>query len=351
MKATSISVVRISTVSIGRSGHSIDRRSGARYRLGVKKFLPVLAAIALGACATTVPTPAERLAAVYPTERPFPDSRFATFGGVTVHYRIWEPASETRGKIVFLHAAGGSTVSFRQIAPLLAEAGFAVVAADLPGFGFSDLALELEHSLSIRAGLIWSLADRLDTEQNAFSPAGRWIIAGHGMGGQVALQMAIERPARASGVVLLASDVVNEVNPGRGMWFPPVRWAIRSWLENSLYTIDGVTELLGEAYGRPPTEQEVDLYAAPVLRPNMPRAYVRYARTAGRTTFDLEAIETPTLVVWGELDVTVDPELGALAAERLPRGALVLIPGAAHLAMETHAAETADAILGWASAR
>lgn len=336
---------------MGEPVDPIDRGTGARYGLDVKKPLLLLVTVVLLSCATTGPRPAERLASIYPAERPFPDSRFATFGGVTVHYRVWEPTNETRGKIVFLHAAGGSTVSFRQIGPLLAESGFAVVAADLPAFGFSDLALELDHTPTIRAGLVWSLADRLDTEENAFAPAGRWIVAGHGMGGQVALQMAIERPARASGVVLVASDVVGEANPGRGTWFPPVRWALRSWLENSLYTIDGVAELLSEAYGRPATDQEIDLYAAPLLRPDMPRAYVRYARTAGRTTFDLESIQTPALVIWGERDETEDPELAGAAAERLPRGASVIIPGAAHLPMETHTAATADAIIAWSEAR
>lgn len=313
----------------------------------MKRVLLLFLLPLLWSCATNGPTPAERLLLLYSPERPFAESRFSTFGGITLHYRTWVPQGETQGKLLLLHAAGGSTVSYRRLGPALAEAGYAVVAVDLPAFGFSDRALDFEHSLPNRAGLLWSLLDRLDTEENAFPPADTWILGGHAMGGRVAAQMAIERPARARGLLLFAADLTNGGRPGRFHWLPPVRWAVRSWLENSIYTMEGVEELLGEAYGRAPFEEEVDLYAAPLLRPGMPKAYIRYARTAGEIEFSLASLSLRTLIVWGSEDRRADPEIAEVMAEQLPDAESTLIREAGHLPMETHTAATRDAIVAW----
>jgi pimeloyl-ACP methyl ester carboxylesterase len=248
---------------------------------------------------------------------------------------------------MMLHAAGASTVSFRALAPRLADAGYAVLAVDLPGFGFSDLALEFEHTASNRSGLLWSLADRLDTEDNGLPPTEGWTIAGHGIGGEVAVQMALDRPGRTRGLVLFATEVVGLQRPGRFFGLPPVRWSIRAWIENSLYTIEGVEELLSEAYGRPPDATEIDLYAAPLLREKMPEAYVRYARTVGEMEFDLSTIANPSLVLWGAADPWIDPEVAVQTAEQLASSTLVTVAEAAHLPMETHADRVADILLGW----
>ncbi|MFP4112818.1 MAG: alpha/beta fold hydrolase [Spirochaetota bacterium] len=319
----------------------------------MKRSLILLLVVAplLWACATTDTSPTHRLLAAYPPERPFPDSRFSTFDNVMIHYRTWTPDGEPIGKLLLLHEAGGSSVTYRLLAPELARAGYAVVAADLPGFGFSGQALDLDHTLGNRAELLWSLADRLDTEDDAFPPVDRWILVGHGMGGRVATQMAIERPARSRGLVLLSADVTGAADPGAWYWFPPVRWSVLSWLRNSVFTPDGVAELLESAYGRPATADEVGLYAAPLLRPSMPEAYVRYASTAGRADFTLDSIETPTLIVWGEADEWTDPELGAQAAAEIPSSVLITIPGAGHLPMETDVEQTRDVLLSWLARR
>lgn len=264
-----------------------------------------------------------------------------------LHYRTWAPDGEVRGKLLLLHDAGGSTVTFRVLAPQLAAAGYAVLAVDLPGFGFSDQALDFEHSLENRSGLVWSLADRLDTEENSFPPADSWIVAGHGMGGRVAAQMAVDRPARTRGLVLVASDITGATRPGAWYWFPPYRWALESWLHNSVFTIEGVEELLSDAYGRPATREEVELYAAPLLRPRMARAFVRYSLTAGRLTFSPETIETSTLLIWGAQDTWSRPDFGEQADARLPRSTLARLEDAGHIPMETHPEATEEIVLAW----
>lgn len=310
-----------------------------------------LTVLLLWGCTTSEPAPQESLLARYPVERPFAESRFSTFGGLTLHHRTWTPTGTPVAKILLLHAEGASTVTYRRLGPQLADAGYAVVAIDLPGFGFSDPALDFEHTLANRTGMIWSLLDRLDTEPNEFPPAEAWMVGGHGMGGQVATGMALERPARTAGLLLFATEIVGPQRVRRGFWLPPVRWAWRAWLENSLYTRDGVEEILSSAYGRPATEEEVDLYTAPLLRPQMPNAYVHYARSADEMEFELDALDTPALLIWGAEDDWIEPETGEATATALPAATLEVLPDAHHLPMETHTAATRDAIARWIDAR
>ena len=322
-------------------------RSRDRFSPFVVAVTIALALVAMIGCATSGPTPEERLGELFPEDQPFPESRFASFGGVALHYRVWIPRSTAVGKLLLLHTEGASSVSYRFLAPALASAGYAVVTVDLPGFGFSAPALDFDQSLASRANLIWSLADRMDTETNAFAPAEAWTLAGHGMGAQVAIQMALDRPTRAPRLALFASrlSVPHDVLPVS--WLPPVRWGLRSWIEGSLYTPEGVEELLSEAYGRPATALEVDLYTAPLLREDMARAYVNYAHGADTIDLPLEQLTGSVLLLWGEEDATIPVgEVDELLA-RLGDAEAVLLPGGAHLPMETHVDGVVTAMVAW----
>jgi len=70
-------------------------------------------------CASQQESPEDRLALIYPEERPFPESRFTTISGLSIHYRVWQPDGEPVGKILLLHGLGGSTYSFNLIVPFL----------------------------------------------------------------------------------------------------------------------------------------------------------------------------------------------------------------------------------------
>lgn len=301
-------------------------------------------------CAST-PDPARNpFSSQYPEERPFPDSRFMSISSVRLHYRVWEPSQAAIGKIMLLPTEGGSTATYRLLAEQLVSAGYAVLAVDLPAFGFSSLATDFEHTFAARAGLLWSLADRIDTESNGFVPTRGWTLVGHGVGGQLAVVMAEQRAQRAEHLILIGSNVDDAANPSGFMWFPPVRWALRAWLNESIYTVEGVTELLSDAYGRPATEAEVALYAAPLLRDGMADAYINYRRTAGQTQFRLEELDVSVLLLAGDLDERVDPEVITRTADRIPDATYVIMDGAAHLPMETHVSETVEAMLSLISA-
>jgi pimeloyl-ACP methyl ester carboxylesterase len=304
----------------------------------------------MASCATQQEPPEVRLGLIYPEDRPFPESRFTTVLGLTIHYRVWQPDGDPVGKILLLHGIGGSTYSFDRVVPLLRASGYAVAAIDLPGFGYSDPALKFEHTPENRLELVWTLIDRLDTDDNQFNPLSRWYVVGHQMGGELGVWMANDRPGRIAGLVLVAT-VLGQNRPGGGMaWFPPVRWGLRAWLRNSLYTEDGARELLEDAYGQPPTEEAVDGYLAPLVRDDSEKALVNFTKTVGPEIPDLATVQAPLLFIWGSGDTWRSIEDGRLQADQRPESQFQVIDGAGHVPMDTHAEQFAGLVTRWIAA-
>jgi pimeloyl-ACP methyl ester carboxylesterase len=110
-----------------------------------------------------------------------------------VAYREWEGPGDTT--FVLLHGLGGSHLSWIQAAPGLAGLG-RVLALDMPGFGRSP-----------KAGRPTRLMDQqrllhrfVEAETN-----GPVVLAGHSMGGVVAILEAAMEPERVAGVILTSS--------------------------------------------------------------------------------------------------------------------------------------------------
>jgi pimeloyl-ACP methyl ester carboxylesterase len=298
-------------------------------------------------CATQPEPTGPPLNVLFPPEQPFPESRFTTINDIRIHYRTWEPPTEPVAKLLLLHGIGGSTYSFEQVVPLLLDQGFAVAAVDLPGFGWSDPALRFEHTAANRLEIIWTLVDRLDTDQNEFNPVTQWYVIGHQMGGELAVWMATDRPGRIAGLVLVSTVIGKNRPAGRMGGFPPVRWVLRSWLESTLYTEEGVRELLENAYAEPPTQEAVNGYLAPLVRDNADRALPRYVRTVGSEIPDITQVSQPVLLVWGTEDNWRSLEEGEEQAELYPDARLVLIDSAGHVPMDTHPQRFTSVTTDW----
>ena len=131
-----------------------------------------------------------------PGEKPFANSLFTSPENVTIHYRVFEPATDScKGNILLIHGFCGSTFSWRKNADTFAAHGYRVVAVDIPGYGFSDRTQGINHAATYNARLLWPLLDSVDTA--------KWIITGHSMGAGTALAMASLRPLSTEGVILV----------------------------------------------------------------------------------------------------------------------------------------------------
>lgn len=121
--------------------------------------------------------------------KPFEDSRFFTYGDYEIHYRIIPSKGEQKGRIMMLHGFLCSTYAWRNLSASLSEQGYECVLADLPSFGFSTRE-SAEVEFVEREKLITEL-------MKSIAPIEEWIIAGHSMGGGVAINIAEEQPVKA----------------------------------------------------------------------------------------------------------------------------------------------------------
>jgi pimeloyl-ACP methyl ester carboxylesterase len=285
----------------------------------------------------------ERRAAVlaaYPPERPFPNSSFADLGGARLHFAEWKPDParfpSPLGNVLLVHGLGGSVYSWRFLGPALAAAGYRTLAADYPPFGYSGPCDDRGKDTRSRAALLWELLD--------LEGGGEWALVGHSLGGRVACRMALERPASARALVLVAPAVYAKAPAASLARLWPVGPLVSAWTGKALLDPERLRPILERAYGRPPSEDELDGYWAPFLRPGAPEAVAAWAREAVEPPLELGSLDLPALVLWGSDDRIVKEEgeriLGDLAGSRL-----VLIEGGGHCVMETESGRVGEAVL------
>jgi pimeloyl-ACP methyl ester carboxylesterase len=236
-----------------------------------------------------------RLAMAAP--RPYAGFRsdWTEVGGLRLHARTGGAGAGPR--VVLVH---GLAVSHRYLMPTAAllSGRHPVAAPDLPGFGLSA---EPGAVLGTRA-----LADALGGWLAA-TGGGPAVLLGNSYGCQLIVDLVSRRPAVAAALVLAGPTV----DPG-------ARTASRQvlrWLRDA------------------PRE---DLTQAPVLLRDARDAGIR--RLAGtlrhsvrdRIEQKLPAVPVPALVVRGGVEPIVPPRWAARAADLLPRGELIVLPGSAH---------------------
>jgi pimeloyl-ACP methyl ester carboxylesterase len=123
-------------------------------------------------------------------------SRFLDVRGLRYHLRCWgPPADEADITVVMLHGWMDVSASFQFIADALVDPSWCLIAPDWRGYGMTERA---------RADCYWFpdyLADLDRILDQVKSP--RIVLAGHSMGGNVALLYAGIRPTRVAAVVNL----------------------------------------------------------------------------------------------------------------------------------------------------
>ena len=156
----------------------------------MKKLIGILLCLALlfGTCVPAL--------AAAEQELPFADSAFFDYGEYTLHYRVRE-ASNPRGQIMMVHGFGQSTYEWENLSAILVENGYTCVLADLPDFGYSSRETKDTEKLP-REELIHALMAAISDEP--------WYLAGHSMGGYVALAVAQTYPESVKNLLLYGTS-------------------------------------------------------------------------------------------------------------------------------------------------
>lgn len=220
--------------------------------------------------------------------------------------------------MLLLHGFPELALSWRDVLPLLARAGFRAVAPDLRGYGGTDKP-EGGYDLDTLAADAAALIERL---------GGRAHVVGHDWGGAIAYHLAATRPALVDRLA-----VVNCPHPAvmaERVWRP--RQLARSWYM-LFFQVPGLPERLLSRNGGALviraiksasidrsrlTDERLAPYAANFAAPGTARAALAYYREAlrglargplRRTFADYPKIRAPFRLVWAEEDVALGTEL------------------------------------------
>jgi pimeloyl-ACP methyl ester carboxylesterase len=292
-------------------------------------WLAVLA-LGVGGCQNAPIPPEQR----YPAGTPF-RAQYRVVDSTRL--RIVDSGGAGATPVVFIHGFGASMYSWRKTLPPIAAAGYRVIAFDNRGFGFSERPAH-GYSNAAYARLVVSLLDSLHIASA--------VLVGHSMGGAIAAEVALARPDRVRGLVLIDAA-------GYGVRWPGVLRAARSQPVGAIVTrfrsrrVTG--RILRSTYADPSkvTEADVDQYYAPVAESDYGRALrgvlreFRFDTLVGR----LGSLETPTLVIWGDADRWIPLRDGSRLARELPRGAFVVLPRTGHAAADESADEVNQLLL------
>ena len=234
-------------------------------------------------------------------------SRYATIGGIRTHYVL-----AGQGKpVVLIHGLGASVATWRDNLAPLAER-LTVYAVDLPGHGDSDKP-DISYDADSMIEFVRAFVDHLSIENPA--------LVGHSLGGGLALITALAHPELLSRLVLVSSGALGrQVTPFLrlialrwiGEWITGGRidtaglMLRQSFYDESLITPDLVDEL--RRTGSMPGAREAGLkvvrnYISPW---GVKRKYVR--------TRELDTLDMPLMIVWGERDRILPPERGGRPA-------------------------------------
>ena len=240
--------------------------------------------------------------------------------------------------LLLIHGAGGAAHSWRGMLPRLART-HRVLALDLPGQGFTT------RGARGREGL-----DPVATDIAALAAAEGWApaaVIGHSAGAAVALRLAgMVGASRVACVNAALGDF-----PGlAGLLFPAMAKLLAAnpltALTVSALATRGAAERIIRSTGSSIDDEGLDCYA----RLFGDRGHVdatlrmmaRWSLTALRR--DLPGIAIPVLLLTGDRDVAVPPEVSDEAAAMLPRAERLDLPGLGHLAHEEAPDRVADAI-------
>lgn len=281
-----------------------------------------------------------------PVARPAgPRDRFVTASGLRLRYRDWGGPGPV---LLALHGAAAHAHWWDAVAPLL-RGRLRVLALDWRGHGRSAWPRPASYRTADFAGDLRQVVDRLTGSPGGPMP----IVAGHSMGGHVALAFAAWHPAHLAGLIVLDSRPrpsarllsLHHSRPLRSqVIFPTLAGALQRFRLRPPETI--ASRALIRAVARHGIRRLGPGRWAYRFDPD-------YERT--RAPIDVEPllaqITAPTLIVRGERSQILPRDWAVAVSRAVPRAWLDEIPGAHHHVTLDAPRQVARRILGWLGRR
>ncbi len=227
--------------------------------------------------------------------------------GKNIFFRQNDKAISHRPTILCVHGAGGTGEKWANQLSGLRD--YHLIALDLPGHGLSEG--EAVDSIQSYKESIWEFVHAMKLTS--------FVIAGHSMGGAIALQFALDYQDWLKGLIIVDSGGRLKVNP--------VMLESLSRGEHPLESIQFSYSLKAAAKILEDAAEEMKAVSTQVL-------WADFQACDNFNVIDsIQQINLPTLVICGQEDRMTPVKYSEYLAQQIPQASLVLIPEAGHMAM------------------
>ncbi len=239
-------------------------------------------------------------------------------------------AFERRGQgapLVLIHGYPLDHTTWDEVIPLL-EKEFDLILPDLRGFGESDV-MEADDSIIDFASDIAGLLSRLKIQHA--------VLAGHSMGGYVALAFAREYPERLSGLGMVSSQMRADTPERKEGRYASAKRVMETGVAAE---VEALTPKLS-------AEPRVRTFVHDLMSRQRPLGvYTALTAMAERpdSTDLFPTFQFPVTIIHGDADALIPVERGREMKAALPSAHYAELPGVGHMAMMENPAAVAAAL-------
>jgi pimeloyl-ACP methyl ester carboxylesterase len=216
---------------------------------------------------------------------------------------------------------------WNEVIPLL-ENEFDILVPDLRGFGSSDI-FESQYKITDMAADLAGLLDHLGIEKTA--------LAGHSMGGYVALAFAKAYPERLSGLGLVASQALADTPETKTGRYNAAEEIMKTGMEPIVKTF-------------PPkltSDKRVQAFAQELIGKQHPAGLAGALKAMAEredSTSILSGFQFPVILIHGEADQLIPVQRAQEIKAAIPQSTLIKLSGIGHMPMLENPQATATAL-------
>jgi pimeloyl-ACP methyl ester carboxylesterase len=274
-------------------------------------------------------------------------------GGELFYYDSATHNAADKPTIILIHGLGDEADSWRHIFPLLIDAGYRVIAPDLPGAGRSLW----KGRISI--GVHRNAVMRLMIKSGAASALVPAVLAGSSLGAGIAEMAACKRPDLVKAIILIDGCFPFQYKMDKGSFLLSLPFVGKNWYRAFRSNHEAAWKSLFPYYadlnGMNSEDKDFlrERVIARVESSNQERGYFATLRSMnnlfafGRRTMarKIKAWPGRISIIWGEQDCIVPVKKTAPFRSLRPDADFALIVGAGHLPHQEKPCETAAEML------
>ena len=238
--------------------------------------------------------------------------------------------------IVLVHGFAGSTYTWRNVIPLLAQ-NYTVYAFDLPGFGLSDKSPEANYDMRSQAAAVIDFINALNLP-NVY-------LIGHSMGGVITGFATILAPRKIEKAVIIDAGFYHGGSP---KFFRKLFYPFDVIMARSFYTKSTRLRSLASSYFNKAiiTDDLVEHYLQPTRTPHAADALAKMMRTASGEIYEgiSPNITVPTLLIWASQDNHMPLTDADRLHKEIKNSQLVIIDQSGHMVQEEQPQKVVEAI-------